>query len=218
MLSSYKHWSHTVHCIQDGNEPALIYKYQPERWCLKVVPLVQERVTLTVRWAWAHRSTGLAWWTTRSTPSGMPPCSSPSGICTRTFCASPSMTGISTLPMVRLFFLFFFFKRLDLNSSLFVIICCVCVAVHHPGSSRRCFMGVMPMCPRINVSQVRSVPFEAHADKKGGKRHSGHGWIDGCVSVDGWIYLCASLCVYVCVCVCAVCLSVQMIQAREMTS
>ena len=74
-----------------------------------------------------------------------------------------------------------------------------------------------PECPRAKVSQDRSVPGpecpisrsqNVHADKKGGKWHSGHGWIDGYVYMDGCapvcvcVWACECVCVCVCVCVC----------------
>ena len=65
-----------------------------------------------------------------------------------------------------------------------------------------------PKCPRTKVCQDQCVPFQAHADKKGGKLYSGHGWIDRYVCMDGYMSdcVCACVCHYVCGCahMCAV--------------
>ena len=95
----------------------------------EVLPLLQERVTHIVRSAWAHRSTGLVWWTTRWTPNGMPPCSSPSETCIRMFCVSLSMTVTSTHPMVSS--VTCFTVCVCVCACACVCVCvCVCVCTH----------------------------------------------------------------------------------------
>ena len=99
--------------------------------------------------------------------------------------------------------------------------------------------GVMPMCPRINVSQDWSVPVPgpmcprtevfreqsvpgpmcpiSNTCKQERREVAQWAWMDWWICVYGWVdgCICVSTSVCVCVCVCVVCLRVQKIQARE---